>query len=150
MWNLWENKKFSVKSVCNELTKNEHGVFNKRIWTRKIPQKIKIFLWLLSKGALLTKDNLRRRNWNGDPSCAFCDCVETISHLFFQCPVARVVWSDIEKCFGANNLSFNLKQCWSWCESWLPFGKKFHAWGIAAICWAIWKAATRHALKKSS
>ncbi|CAD6252196.1 unnamed protein product [Miscanthus lutarioriparius] len=26
------------------------------------------------------------------------------------------------------------------CEKWLPGGRKFYALGIAAICWAIWKA----------
>jgi hypothetical protein len=66
--------------------------------------------------------------------------VESISHLFFQCPVARVVWSIIAKCFGANNIPTNLEQCWCWCETWLPFGKKYHPWGIGAIGWAIWKS----------
>jgi hypothetical protein len=41
----------------------------------------------MSCGALLTIDNLHKRNWQGDPSCVFCECVETIAHLFFQCPV---------------------------------------------------------------
>jgi len=82
-WNLGKNGKFSVKSVYDGLTKNDCGFFHKRIWKGKIPAKIKIFLWLMSCGAILTKDNLRKRNWQGDPSCVFCDCVETISHLFF-------------------------------------------------------------------
>lgn len=73
----------------------------------------------------------------------FCDYVETIPHLFFQCPVARVVWSIVAKCFGMNNSPSNLNQCWSWCEQWFPFGKKYHPWGIAAICWAIWKCLNR-------
>jgi hypothetical protein len=86
-WNLGKNGKFSVKSVYDGLTKNDCGFFHKRIWKGKILAKIKIFLWLMSCGAILTKDNLRKRNWQGDPSCVFCECVETIAHLFFQCPV---------------------------------------------------------------
>lgn len=78
----------------------------------------------------------------------FCDCLESIPHLFFQCPVARVVWSVIAKCFGAHNIPSNLDQCWNWCEIWLPFGKKYHAWGIAAICWAIWKSRNRACFDK--
>jgi hypothetical protein len=32
------------------------------IWQIKVPMKIKIFLWYLKKGVILTKDNLVRRN----------------------------------------------------------------------------------------
>lgn len=71
MWKLGTLKKFYVKSVYNGLTKNEIGVYHKRIWKGRIPPKIKIFLWLMSCGALLTRDNMRRRNWQGDPSCVF-------------------------------------------------------------------------------
>ncbi|WVZ54247.1 hypothetical protein U9M48_005072 [Paspalum notatum var. saurae] len=41
------------------------------IWRTKLPLKIKIFIWYLKKGVLLTKDNLSRRNWHGGKSCAF-------------------------------------------------------------------------------
>ena len=44
---------------------------------------------------------------------------------------------------GATNIPTSISQCWEWCESWLPMGKKFHLWGISAICWAIWKARNR-------
>jgi len=37
----------------------------------KVPLKIKIFLWFLEKGVILTKDNLARRNWNGSKACCF-------------------------------------------------------------------------------
>jgi hypothetical protein len=32
-------------------------------WKAKIPLKIKIFLWYLWKGVILTKDNLAKRHW---------------------------------------------------------------------------------------
>ena len=41
----------------------------------------------------------------------------------------------------------NLEQCWLWCEKWFPFGKKFHPWGVAAICWAIWKCRNKVAFE---
>lgn len=142
-WKLDKKGRFIVKSVYNGLTKNDNGVSHKRIWKGKTPAKIKILLWLMSSNAILTKDNLLKRNWQGDPKCAFCDNDETISHLFFQCPVARVIWSIIARCFGANNIPSNFHQCWLWCEAWFPFGKKYHPWGVAAICWAIWKSRNR-------
>jgi hypothetical protein len=35
---------------------------HKIIWKLKVPLKIKIFLWYVQQGALLTKDNLSKRN----------------------------------------------------------------------------------------
>jgi len=49
------------------------------------------------------------------------------------------VWAIVAHCLGASNVPRNFDQCWAWCEQWLPFYEKFHALGIAAICWAIWK-----------
>lgn len=31
---------------------------------------------------------------------------------------------------------------------WFRFGKKFHAWGIAALCWAIWKSRNKACFEK--
>ena len=73
---------FTVKSVYNAVTSSSTGVYHRKIWKGKILQKIKIFLWLMSNGAILTKDNLVKKKWQGDPSCVFCDQGETISHLF--------------------------------------------------------------------
>jgi hypothetical protein len=36
------------------------------IWKTKIVFKIKIFLWLLYTGIILTKNNLARKNWKGN------------------------------------------------------------------------------------
>ena len=58
----------------------------------KVPLKIKIFMWFLHRKVILTKDNLAKRNWEGNQSCVFCDKNETIQHLFFDCPLARTIW----------------------------------------------------------
>ena len=145
---IGEERYLSVKTVYSGLSKSETGIYHKRIWKGRIPAKIKIFLWLISNDAILTKENLKKRKWQGDPQCVFCDNLETTDHLFFQCPVAKVIWSIVAKCFGANNIPVNLQQCWRWCEIWLPFGKKFHPWGIGAICWAIWKCRNKASFEK--
>jgi hypothetical protein len=139
IWNIGKKGRFTVKSVYDALTSPSTGRYHKHIWKGKIPEKIKIFLWLLTNDAILTRDNLRKKKWQGDPNCIFCDSLETVSHMFFQCPIAKIIWVVVAKCFGASNVPTNLEQCWLWCEQWFPFGKKFHPWGIAAICWAIWK-----------
>ena len=58
-------------SVYNALTRSSTGIYHKRIWKGKISEKVKIFLWLMSNEAILTKDNMRKRKWQGDLSCVF-------------------------------------------------------------------------------
>lgn len=129
-WKLGKSKKFTVKSLYNALTTNDAGPAHKKIWKGKVPPKIKIFMWLMANDALLTKDNMVRRKWSGNPKCYFCNCYETINHLFFTCPIARVVWGVIAKLIGANNVPNSVAQSWDWCDIWLPFGGKFHLWGL--------------------
>jgi hypothetical protein len=102
------------------LTESDNGTYLKQIWRGKIPPKIRFFMWLLSNGAVLTKDNLLRGNWGGSPECYFCEHDESVDHLIFQCSVAKVVWACVARCFGACDIPGNLNQCWSWLEKWLP------------------------------
>ena len=111
------------------IKKNDAGPFHKRIWKGKAPRKIKFFMWLMTNDAVLTKDNLIRRKWTGSPTCHFCDQDESIDHLFFTRPIAKVIWAVVAKGTGANNVPTSLAQCWVWCDQWLPTGKKFHLWG---------------------
>ena len=50
-----------------------------------------------------------KRGWQGDPSCRFCENIETIQHLFFECSLARVVWSIVAIPLKANNIPTSLK-----------------------------------------
>jgi hypothetical protein len=93
LWIWGKHKKFSVKSMYAHLCRGEPGDANKRIWKAEIPLKIKIFMWLLNKNAILTKDNMIKKIWHGDQHCKFCDKDENIIHVFFDCTLARYAWS---------------------------------------------------------
>jgi len=99
-----KERKFTVKSVYKALTKNDASPYFWKIWKGKIPAKIKIFLWLVAINAILTRDNMIRRKWTGDPSCLFCDQNESISDLLFQCSMAKVVWGIVAFSLGAKNV----------------------------------------------
>jgi hypothetical protein len=102
----------------------------------------------MENNAILTKDNMLRRKWKGNPDCYFCDKDESVNHLFFTCSMAKVVWACIAQCLGANNIPHNLNHCWLWLERWLPHGRKLHVWGVVAVCWAIWKSRNRACFDK--
>lgn len=104
----------------------------------KVPLKVKIFLWYLRRGVILTKDNLAKRNWKGSKTCCFCHKDETIQHLFFQCRLSRLVWSVI-------HLASNLKpprNVGHMFGSWLSCVSKemmnLLLMGTTALCWSIW------------
>jgi len=98
-WNLTQAGTFTVSSMYNALISNGNVQFDKHLWKLKMPLKIKIFMWYLKRGVILTKDNLIRRNWNGNKLCCFCSSDETIQHLFFDCHVAKFMWRVVQYTF---------------------------------------------------
>jgi hypothetical protein len=148
VWGLTPNKRFSTKSVYQCLERNIAGSHNKWIWKAKIPLKIKIFLWQLFQNAVQTRDNLKRRKWEGSPLCSFCNQIETANHLFFSCSHARVLWGTLGTMFGASTCPNSLWQCWTWLLAYFPRGKKFHMLLLAAGCWAIWNVRNQITFEK--
>ena len=108
---------FSVKSTYSHLCNLEASDPNKRIWIPKIPLKIKTFVWLAQQGAILTRDNLMKRNWHGDGSCSLCQEQETAMHLFFTCPVAKYIWSLVAYILEANCRPGSFDQFWLWAKA---------------------------------
>jgi hypothetical protein len=59
---------------------------------------------------ILTKDNMSRKRWKGNLGCYFCGDVETVDHIMFTCPVAKVIWGFIVVCFKQNDRPSNYEQ----------------------------------------
>jgi hypothetical protein len=57
-------------------------------------------MWYLKRGVVLMKDNLERRNWNGNKQCVFCSQPESIQHLFFNCHFAKFLWRVVQVTFN--------------------------------------------------
>jgi hypothetical protein len=100
VWGLTTSGIFTVKSMYLDLLDDDTKYLKKYIWKMKVPLKIKVFMWFLHRKVILTKDNLIKRNWNGNESCCFCDDKESIQHLFFECPLAKIIWRIIHMTFG--------------------------------------------------
>jgi hypothetical protein len=138
-WNLCRDGTFSVRSMYLHRLDSIAPYRNKAIWKLKIPLKIKIFLWLLNKRVILTKDNLARKNWKGSQRCCFCNNNETIQHLFFYCPHVRDIWRIV---FYATDLSPPRSvshMLGRWLSNQYHNIKKMILVGVGALCWAIWR-----------
>jgi hypothetical protein len=136
-WKWTSNKQFSMKLVYLHLTSNENGMAYSEIWKAKIPPKIKIFMWMVAQRAMLTKDNMIDRNWQGDPGCYFCGEIETVDHLLFQCPIS-IVWGVLAIYFNQRVRPSSYEEFWLWIKRALPGGDDVYMLGFAAVCWAIW------------
>jgi len=60
-WSLTRQGSFTVQSMYKHLINQIAMPLNKLLWKLKLPLKIKIFIWFLIKGVILTKDNLKTR-----------------------------------------------------------------------------------------
>ena len=92
----------------------------------------------LKRGVVLTKDNLARRNWNGNKACCFCSKPKTIQHLFVKCHYAKFLWRAIHLVLGIP-LPVNIELLFN---NWSKQGGHKHnillLTGAATICWLIW------------
>ena len=104
------NGKFSVQSLYAVI--NHRGVmpvYEHVVWKLQIPPRVQIFLWLLAKNRVLTRDNLAKRREVSDKTCVFCIGLESVNHLFFDCCVAKRIWlivSEILELSGCWNFEF--------------------------------------------
>jgi hypothetical protein len=64
-WLLTKSGFFMVRSMYLDGIDTNPPFQHRKIWKWKVPLKIKIFLWFLQKGVVLTKDNLAKKNWKG-------------------------------------------------------------------------------------
>lgn len=71
-WKLDPTSVFTVKTHYRGLINQNVPNTTKKLWKLKAPLKIKIFLWYLKRGVILTKYNLTKRNWQGSQQCCFC------------------------------------------------------------------------------
>ncbi|WVZ62710.1 hypothetical protein U9M48_012421 [Paspalum notatum var. saurae] len=91
---LHRNGVFSLRSMYLSLVNNGIKV-TQEIWHMKLPLKINFLC-----GVVLTKDNWEKRNWQGNKSCSFYSCNETIQHLFFNCHYAKFLWRAVHVYYG--------------------------------------------------
>lgn len=110
----------------------------------KFIERIKIFIWLTTKGKLLTDCERARRNMTAETTCPTCnDGEESLDHLFRGCNFAKDCW---RKCLSPRNfrldshipfLQWVETNCTnnSWVEDNRPWCSKF-----VHMLWGIWKA----------
>ena len=137
LWHYTSSGKYSVQSLYAVI--NHRGVtpmFVGSIWKLTIPPRVQFFLWLLSNNRVLTRDNLGKRREVSDPTCLFCSEKESISHLFFECCVARNIWLIISELLN-QDIGANFE---SIARFWVANKRhKFTNVVTSSVIWSLWK-----------
>jgi len=76
----------------------------RRLWKAKIPNRWKDLWWLILRRSLFLGDRAQRTNWEKIPyHCKQCNLLETLEHLFHECPRAQACWSWCRRKWRAAN-----------------------------------------------
>lgn len=97
-WTLTADKKIYVTFLYRKLVENDCNLPQKFLW-KVIPAKIKVFLWLLARKSILTKDNLLKRGWKGSKQCFFVDRMRAQIIYFFSMLCGSLDMESAEMCF---------------------------------------------------
>jgi hypothetical protein len=137
-WNLVESGRFSVKSMYLDMLNDNTVFLRKYLWKMKVPLKIRIFMWFVYRKEILTKDNLKKRNWQGSSRCCFCDHEETVQHLFIDCPFVKIIWAIVHMAFNITPPNSIDHMFGTWLNGIIKSEKVNIRVGICALLWAIW------------
>lgn len=106
-WEFTKTGHYTVKSgywvQLNIIETNEQkqkmdqpslDALSQRIWKQNTGSKIHHFLWKCVNNALPAAANMKHRHITKDGRCMRCSMEnETINHILFECPYARLVWA---------------------------------------------------------
>lgn len=137
IWSLEPKGLYSVKSFYEVI--NFGGIVSpigKSLWKVLCPQNIHVFMWLCVYNKFLTRDNLNKSRQVEDLSCLFCRENESTQHLFFDCVVAKCIWSLVSEFFNVQPFTCFEDICAVWrsykCKPVLNLV-------TAASLWSIWR-----------
>lgn len=134
---------YTVKSAYNLIRDrprvnqvNNDPKFWNKVWSLKIPLKVKHFLWRLIRDCLPTKDCLIQKKVMIDSKCPVCNLVnETATHVIVTCPVASLCWQYL----GYNHNLHEDMTMQSWAEEVLQHSQRNVINKIFMVAWTIWK-----------
>ncbi|KAL4284355.1 hypothetical protein GQ457_16G011300 [Hibiscus cannabinus] len=146
-WRWEDNQRFSTRSayrvLCPRVLENAHS-FWRLIWALQVPQRIRVFMWLVMREALLTNVEHTRRHMASSGLCRVCNREdEDVLHALRGCSRPRSVWlSLLPLSVSSMFMSLPLKE-WVLANI-LPHGSCSRGdpgWPIkfVVICWLLWK-----------
>uniref|UniRef100_A0A803PKZ1 Reverse transcriptase zinc-binding domain-containing protein n=1 Tax=Cannabis sativa TaxID=3483 RepID=A0A803PKZ1_CANSA len=87
----------SLETQHEHSSSSTHRQWWNRMWSLRLPKKLKIFLWRFINEALPTAVNLVHRKFSSSNACSLCQCSwKTSGHAIFRCKRAKAVWQQFQ------------------------------------------------------
>ncbi|XP_058721842.1 uncharacterized protein LOC131593378 [Vicia villosa] len=112
-WSFNGDNVFSVSSLAHAVDNAKPLAWDPKVidslkvlWDLKLPPKIKIFAWKVFIDRIPTRDQLLNRGVVNVtcPDCVMCgSCLESSSHLFFNCQEVKGIWKHVFLWLGTPN-----------------------------------------------
>lgn len=127
----------SLKGVASSSDAEKLKQWWKFVWSRKIPNKIKVFCWRLYHDYLPSVKNLNRRGMEVQTGCPRCNLKEESTfHAIWECRAVKLIWK--ESPFyprpGPVSIQSTTDLLW-WCWAHMP-SSLFEEFVV--LCWWIW------------
>jgi hypothetical protein len=109
-WNFEKSGAYTTKSMYKFLLHS--GVFNmqmEKVWKSKMRLKIKIFMWLTNHKRIQAGEFLGGMKWKGETKCVVCGVIESVDHILFECPLAKMTWAGLREALGWDRKPGNLE-----------------------------------------
>ncbi|XP_019228498.1 PREDICTED: uncharacterized protein LOC109209643 [Nicotiana attenuata] len=109
----------------------------------QIHPRFKFHLWLAIHQRIATVDRLLKFGIHVPPDCVFCaGTMETLDHLYFECPHTRLLWDRILKWLGTTRIIGSWQDEIAWISS-IAKGKNEKAEittaAFAMVVYCIWR-----------
>ncbi|KAL0445988.1 UNVERIFIED_CONTAM: hypothetical protein Slati_1726700 [Sesamum latifolium] len=114
-----------------------NGLFTRKVWQAKIPNKVKVFVWRACHNALPTGKALSKRLHRFPEPCPLCRYQEEdVIHTLVHCSFARQVWGLAH--FHIPYVSSALLGFWEWISTVSAQLDNADFWLLLCLCWFIW------------
>ena len=118
------------------------------IWRARIPPKVKVFLWQASRGRLPMGDQICKRNGPGSDRCALCGLRGDLSHIFFNCVLAKLFWCCIRSWVHVSWAPTSFSDLRILANSLVGAQRRLFWVGFAAMCWTLWTTRNKFTIER--
>lgn len=116
-WEASNTGKYTVNEAFNKLNSQDKGERSasrswRWVWRLRVPEKVRVFVWIMLQGGLQTNANRSRCGMAVSPACSWCSSlVEDTMNCLRDCPHSREIWSRLGAISWRN---FRQDDLWTW------------------------------------
>ena len=146
-WALEANGTYSSHSMYLKLCQGPEFQAAADVWKATVPLKIKIFIWQLIRGRLPSNDQLLKRKGPSDGKCCMCSQPENATHIFFECVLAKFLWSGLRSMLSVTWNPANFRH-------WFNISQGFRGHTRIVLCllfsslwWWLWLTRNKYSIE---